>query len=171
MIFPRTASQILDGVKQILAEREKNYDHPKRNFKRIAQVWTPLILNAHPELSEEFSFTALDVARMMVGMKMVRDANKPQRDNWDDTIGYGTTGAVIEEIDRVEAENKKSKGGYVTTGTLVVTSLPTVSANKELKVTLDDVTVEGDPTPVLGTEDMRRQILGVMNKDIKNANS
>lgn len=109
----KSAAEILDAVKAILQARENNYDNPRDNFEAIGQSFTPVLRNAHKDLPKGFEFTALDVARFMVILKMVRDANKIGLDNWDDTIGYGVCGRRIVGL---ELEPQELSVSYVYTG-------------------------------------------------------
>ncbi len=60
----------------------KNGDH-EDNFSRIALCWTAMLSD---KLTADVS--AADVARMMVVMKMCRDAHEPNNDNRVDGHGY-----------------------------------------------------------------------------------
>ncbi len=79
----KTAIEILDNVKKILEERERNYDNPKPNFERIANYF-----NAY--LGERLTtpITPTDVAMLMIGMKLAREQFKHNDDNLLDVIGY-----------------------------------------------------------------------------------
>ena len=74
---------IAEAVRVTSADRHESYAPPEENFARIAQVWNGLLdEKLHRELN------AADVARCMAGMKLVRDAHKPSRDNRVDCVGY-----------------------------------------------------------------------------------
>jgi hypothetical protein len=89
---------ILDEAKRITSgARQKDYGHPRDNFKRIADFWNIYMLNRKHQteiLNEE------DVAWMMVLLKIARDQNKPNKDNLLDTIGYTRTLAMIRGIEK-----------------------------------------------------------------------
>lgn len=87
-------AEILDKVRETLAAREANYDDPRPNFDRIAATWT-VMLEAAGKLKPGEHIDGLDVARMMVCMKMCRDAFKYGDDNWFDTAGYAVCGLRI----------------------------------------------------------------------------
>jgi hypothetical protein len=70
---------IEEAARIVESDRNLSYDAPEDNFARIAAVWTVLL--GH-------EVTAADVARMMAGLKLVRDAFAPARDNRVDAIGY-----------------------------------------------------------------------------------
>lgn len=94
---PQTTIEILNHVIDILKQRENNYADPIDNFEAIGIVWTVFLANAD-KLKEGSVIDSLDVSRMMVGLKMVRDSHKYQDDNWDDTIGYGACGRRIGSV-------------------------------------------------------------------------
>ena len=89
-----SAAEILDGVKEVLSEREKNYDNPKPNFDRIAAYW-----NIFLEGKLTTPLTALDVAMLMILMKVAREQFSHKDDNLYDTIGYAVCGIRIANID------------------------------------------------------------------------
>lgn len=89
---------ILDKAKQITSgERQKNYGHPKENFKRIAEMWNVYLDNRTNCWS---SISVEDVAWMMVLLKIARDQNKPTYDNLLDSIGYVRTLAMIRGLEK-----------------------------------------------------------------------
>lgn len=78
------AHAIIDeAVRVTHTDRHESYAPPEDNFARIALVWTALL---DTKLTSELN--AADVARLMAGMKLVRDAWKPAADNRVDAIGY-----------------------------------------------------------------------------------
>lgn len=74
---------IAEAVRITSADRHDAYAPPEDNFRRIATVWNGLLDGKLARV-----LTPADVARMMAGMKLVRDAHKPKRDNRVDAIGY-----------------------------------------------------------------------------------
>ena len=70
---------LLDEVQTAIGKRHESYDAPERNFTRIADIWSA-ILNVH--------ITPEQVALMMVGVKLAREAYSHQHDNLVDLIGY-----------------------------------------------------------------------------------
>ena len=84
-----------DGAKAVNAEamrivqtdRNQKCGDPEDNFAYIALTWTAL-LRARGLLAADASLVDADVARMMVTMKMCRDANAPHADNRVDAMGY-----------------------------------------------------------------------------------
>jgi len=90
-------------------DRNDSYDHPRVNFGKIAEVWTVLLreklkgprvvpqgLGMMETVGEEV-ITPRDVARLMIGMKLVRDTHKAQRDNILDIAGYARCAERLEE--------------------------------------------------------------------------
>lgn len=63
----------------VTGDRQKSYDHPARNFDRIARLWSVAL---DKEISAE------DVAVCMVLVKIARQVHAPKRDNLVDAIGY-----------------------------------------------------------------------------------
>jgi len=74
-------------------ERNDSYDHPHPNFSKIAAVWTTLL---SAKLREGAQITPEEVANLMIGMKLVRQAHKHKRDNLVDIAGYAR---CIERLD------------------------------------------------------------------------
>lgn len=87
---PRTAAEILNEVRAVLEERERNYDDPVRNFTRIADIWT---IQLEGVLADGQSITPEKVAELMIGMKLAREMHQHKRDNYDDIIGYAVCGS------------------------------------------------------------------------------
>ena len=88
---------ILDTAKRLTSSyRQKDYGHPKDNFRRIADLWNMYLLNRQ---NPETEISIEDVAWMMVLLKIGRDLNKPTVDNLVDSIGYIRTLAMIRGIE------------------------------------------------------------------------
>ena len=88
---------ILDKAKRLTSnDRQKDYGHPKDNFRRIADLWNMYLLNRR---NPEAEVSIEDVAWMMVLLKMGRDLNKPTVDNLVDSVGYIRTLAMIRGIE------------------------------------------------------------------------
>ena len=100
-LFPSMAElgkeSILDEAKRLTSnDRQKNYGHPKENFKRIADLWNSYMVN---RFNPESPISVEDVAWMMVLLKIARDLNKPTKDNLVDSIGYVRTLAMIRGLE------------------------------------------------------------------------
>lgn len=63
----------------VTGDRQQSYDHPARNFDRIARLWSVAL---------DKDITAEDVAVCMVLVKIARQVHAPKRDNLVDAIGY-----------------------------------------------------------------------------------
>ena len=78
-IDPTLASE---AVKIVTGDRQAAYDHPRRNFARIAALWSPILgITVTPE----------QVALCMIQVKVAREINRHTRDNLVDLIGYTLT--------------------------------------------------------------------------------
>jgi hypothetical protein len=91
------AQNILVEANQITGnggDRNDSYDHPRHNFGKIAEVWTTLLKE---KLKDNAAISDRDVARLMIGMKLVRDTHKPQRDNILDIAGYARCAERLSE--------------------------------------------------------------------------
>lgn len=76
-----TAGELING------DRADDYGSAYDNHMRIAQIWSALI---DVELSPE------QVAMMMIGLKLSRLANSPDKiDSWVDICGYGALGGEM----------------------------------------------------------------------------
>lgn len=101
--FYSARAQVLDAAcKAVLQDRNASYGPPESNFQDIADVWNwflagrvkePLNLSSHVALK----ITAIDVAHMMVLMKMARLKHNPMhRDSKVDVAGYAACAAECE---------------------------------------------------------------------------
>jgi hypothetical protein len=63
----------------VTGDRQKAYDHPARNFDRIARLWSVAL---------DKEITPQDVAICMVLVKIAREVHSPKRDNRLDAVGY-----------------------------------------------------------------------------------
>ena len=99
-----SAHAIADEALRITqSDRNTQNGDPEDNFTFIALTWTAL-LRARGLLDETQALNAADVARMMIGMKLCRDANAPHRDNRVDTLGYALCLERVESTEAVEIE-------------------------------------------------------------------
>lgn len=89
-----TREELLDKAKEIvMGARQENYGSPESNFKTIATLWSTYVSTT---LGKQLTFDPVDVAVMMVLMKVARLANKPDHmDSWIDIAGYAANGAEI----------------------------------------------------------------------------
>ena len=81
-------------------ERQENYGHPLANHARIAAVWNGYIearsINPEGVKLPQIELTAVDVANMMMLLKVARGLHTPKRDNWTDIAGFARCGARIQ---------------------------------------------------------------------------
>ena len=71
----------------VATDRNTDYGDPEDNFLQIAALW---------EAYTATSFTATDVAVMMILMKVARVTTSPgKRDHWVDIAGYAACGAGV----------------------------------------------------------------------------
>ena len=71
-----------DAVSAVTGPRQRDYAHPKVNFQRIADLWSPIFgCRVTPE----------QVALCMIQVKVARELNRHTRDNLIDLIGYTLT--------------------------------------------------------------------------------
>lgn len=84
---------ILQEADEIAGEsRSRDYGHPLQNHQRIADVWN---MQLGSKLNKPI--TAREVALMMVGLKLAREANTSKRDNLVDAAGYIKCVDMIDE--------------------------------------------------------------------------
>jgi len=96
----QTAAEILDQVKDVLANREGNYDAPRDNFQRIADIYR--VIDVAPASPEK-------VALLNIGQKIGRLAyalanEMDQDDSWLDIIGYAVCGLRCAQERRAESK-------------------------------------------------------------------
>ena len=71
-----------DAIRLVTGDRQAAYAHPKVNFQRIADLWSPVLgVTVTPE----------QVALCMIQVKVAREINRHTRDNLVDLIGYTLT--------------------------------------------------------------------------------
>jgi len=75
---------LTEAMRVVSGPRRRDYDDPLPNHQRIAQVWNVQI---GKKLKEDLE--PRDVALMMIGVKLAREAYTPKPDNIVDVIGYG----------------------------------------------------------------------------------
>lgn len=84
----KSAHAAVDEALRITREdRNQANGQPEDNFAHIALVWSALLHGAGLMATDRL-LDAGDVARMMVALKLCRDAHAPHRDNRVDAIGY-----------------------------------------------------------------------------------
>lgn len=76
------AAKVLEEAQRIITgARRKAYGKASTSFRRVAIVWAQIL---------GVNISARQVALCMVVFKVIRDANRPGRDNMVDVCGYGS---------------------------------------------------------------------------------
>jgi len=90
---PITETVLEEAQRLIYGARQSCYGHPLDDFTRTGRIWGAIlgIPNVPPEM----------VGLCMVGVKMSREVNHPQRDNRTDGAGYFGT------VDMIHAEQSR----------------------------------------------------------------
>jgi len=110
---------ILDEAKDITQgqeSRNRNYRHPKHNFKKIARMWNAYLINKresgydHNDDDDDIFINKKDVAMMMALLKIVREQEYHKRDNLVDAAGYINTAAIVQYS--IELDPPRHTGGY-----------------------------------------------------------
>lgn len=76
----------------VLKDRDEQYGSPEDSFAAIAGLWSAYL---------DIAIMPVDVANMMILLKVARNINKPKDDNWVDIAGYAACGAEVSEMVRV----------------------------------------------------------------------
>jgi len=88
----KTQSVLEEAQMLIHGDREKEYGHPAKNLRAIANMWEMYL---HEKYDAQLPLDAADVAWMMTLLKMCRDFNGAKRDTITDAAGYiGLIGRV-----------------------------------------------------------------------------
>lgn len=86
MLTGDNQESILDeAVRITTGDRRRDYDHALPNHQRIADLWNAY-LNLRKDSNADIS--PLDVATMMILLKVARAAHTPTRDSFVDIAGY-----------------------------------------------------------------------------------
>lgn len=89
---PTERKMLLDHAALITStDRNKDYGNPEDNFANIATYWTAYVKQSS---GIEITFSAQDIAHMMILMKMARLATNPSHyDSLVDVAGYAACAA------------------------------------------------------------------------------
>lgn len=79
------ARVLREAEKLITGDRNETYGSPTTNFQNTADLWSVQLSH---KLKEGERFTAVDVALLMVHLKLARMIAQPKRDNFVDGAGY-----------------------------------------------------------------------------------
>jgi hypothetical protein len=99
---------ILEQLEQVLGQRENNYNHPTPSFAGIADFWNAYIQNKFVKKGLPVILEPVDIAQMMVLMKVSRFSQKDNLDNIDclvDQAGYAVCTEMILRSDFGEDKN------------------------------------------------------------------
>lgn len=96
-----TRAELLNAALDAVNRRPKAYGPPERNFDRIAALWTVYVDGKYAQWGDGalrhvdcLQFDAVDVACMMILMKVARIEETPDHDDsWIDIAGYAACGA------------------------------------------------------------------------------
>lgn len=85
-----TKEDILEEALRITSgDRQNSYGPPDQDFRRTADMVNALYGT---------SFAPVDIAKIMILLKLSRSQHQGKRDNWVDIAGYARCGAVCEEV-------------------------------------------------------------------------
>lgn len=84
---------VLEEANRIIyGDREKTYGDPGKNFRATAELWNGYIRAKHEAEKKtnvyDWGLSALDVAHMMILLKIARELHMHRRDNVVDMAGY-----------------------------------------------------------------------------------
>jgi ABC-type hemin transport system ATPase subunit len=89
---------ILEEAQSVTSgERRRDYDAALPNHERIARLWNAYLACRAKDTGEPIS--ALDVAHMMILLKIARSCKTPTRDNYVDIAGYSRCAAEISGLE------------------------------------------------------------------------
>jgi hypothetical protein len=86
-------SILQSAIEATEGDRRRDYDSPLINHERIAKLWNAYLDCRAKDAGEQIS--ALDVAHMMILLKIARACKIPTRDTYVDIAGYAKCGAEI----------------------------------------------------------------------------
>lgn len=100
------AKNIFDVASSLVyGDRNKSYGHPRDNFQTTADMWNAYLarreMSHEAKYEEAFQLESVDVAYMMVLMKMARLAHDPAHtDSLIDVLGYVGCAERLNEVDK-----------------------------------------------------------------------
>lgn len=74
-----------EAVVLVGGDRNRAYGHPLDDYTKTAALWQGIL---GPKLAPGEAITPEDAILCMVGVKLSREVNRPNRDNIVDAIGY-----------------------------------------------------------------------------------
>lgn len=95
-----TRKEILEAAEKcVTGKREQDYGSPEDSFNAIASFWqtyVALSFRKQNEDGEKISFRQIDIANMMMLLKIARAAQNPfYADNYIDICGYSACAGEI----------------------------------------------------------------------------
>jgi hypothetical protein len=89
----RTDNILTQAAQIVYGANQKAYGRPSDDFDRIARMWSALLSK---KLVTEIHVDSLDVAKMMVAVKLSRLVESPAHmDSWRDVAGYAACGERV----------------------------------------------------------------------------
>lgn len=79
----------------VCGDRNTSYGSPENSFATIGKLWSDYLEAAYPAKDVPF-LNPVDVASMMVLLKIARAANGNKDDNWVDIAGYAACASEIQ---------------------------------------------------------------------------
>ena len=95
----RYHSVLPEAQKMVHGDKQEKYGHPMVNFTRVAEYWKTYWKDRDIQ-----TIRAEDVAVMKILMKVAREQNKHDRDNFVDIAGYADTGEMTHFERRMRCE-------------------------------------------------------------------
>lgn len=86
----KSAGILREAEKIVFGRGEKEYGHPRDNFKDAADACSAY-LHARKLMPRDKQLEPRDIAQLAVLQKVIRDGNKVKHDNLVDQIGYTLT--------------------------------------------------------------------------------
>ena len=81
---PIAPTSIFEDAATIIAgDRRQSYGPVHESFQNVADVWNAILRGKARD-----TITPQQVALMMIGLKLIRESNRPDRDNRVDICGY-----------------------------------------------------------------------------------
>lgn len=98
--LPRASAVLSTAERIITGDRQRAYNHPRKNMRSQALIWTGILHQAGwvGPGGENDILPDRVVALMSAGIKLSRDAHHPQPDNLIDGCGYLALAAELGDV-------------------------------------------------------------------------